>query len=173
MSCLRLISNHPHISTRDHLTIDTIFGSGLRSTNFLANLAAVPAFPAFVKTWMALRKAICRCGGWSWQCVKYAASSRLRLTLSGSSCATRRRSSSIDTPSKYSRVDVTVLRHYNKLVCEKNTTQDNGRLTSLASSSDETATKSRDCKTDRNVACASGSLAPDTARRPSDNSART
>src|SRR5579863_27602 len=75
---------------------------------------------------MALRNAICRCGGWSSQWVKYAASSRLLATLSGSSCATRRRSSSIDTPSKYSRAVVTVLRHYNRSICQNTGPQDRG-----------------------------------------------
>jgi hypothetical protein len=43
------------------------------------------------------------------------ARARLLLTLSGSSCVERRLSSSIDTPSKYPRAEVTVWRHCNSV----------------------------------------------------------
>ena len=46
-------------------------------------------------------------------------------------------------------------------------------LTSLASESDDTGTRRRACRTVRNTACASGSLLPETALNPSDNSERT
>lgn len=89
-----------------------ILASGFKSNNLLANLAAVAVSFALVNTWIALQSAICKCAGWRSQCVKYAASSRLRRTSSGFSCATRRRSSSILTPRRYSRAAVSVSRHY-------------------------------------------------------------
>lgn len=60
--------------------------------------------------------------------MKYAASSRPLLMLSGSSLATRRRSSSIETPSKYSRAVVTVSRHYIKGHKQRTSTRRRRRL---------------------------------------------
>ena len=92
-------------------TCATILGSGLRSSNRLANLAAVAWLLAFTNTPIALRSAIWRWGGCNLQWVKYAASSRFLRILSGASCWTRRRSSSIETPRRYSLAIATSSRH--------------------------------------------------------------
>lgn len=150
----------------DILTCAAILGSGFNSSNLRANLADVAWLFAFAKTPIALRSAICVCAGCNLQCVKYAASSRLLFTSLGSDSATRRRSSSRETPRRYSRVDVTSDRHYMIPVSGSMLTNVNAR-TSVASASDDTGTSNSDSRTLLNTARASESLFPETARYPS------
>ena len=70
----------------------------------------------------------------------------------------------------YSRAKVTVSRHYHKLAIATNQTVI--ALTSFPSESEETGTNRRAWSTARTTAFASGSLFPDTRRKPSDSSAR-
>lgn len=89
-----------------------IFGSGFSSSNLLANFAALAWLFAFANALIALRKASWSCCGSSLQCVKYAASSSARCGLLGSASFMRRCSSSMETPRRYSRAEVTSARHY-------------------------------------------------------------
>lgn len=97
-------------------TCAAIFASGFNSKSLLANLAAPAELFAFPNTCIALLSAICRCAGCSVQCAKYAASSSERFVASGElesgeEVVMRRRSSSRETPRRYSREVVTVSRH--------------------------------------------------------------